>query len=48
MLINQLWEELKSDIEISAGIYAICGVIITALLSLGIYFGIRNRIRDNY
>jgi spermidine/putrescine transport system substrate-binding protein len=48
ILINQLWEELKSDIEISAGIYAICGVIITALLSLGIYFGIRNRIRDNY
>ncbi len=48
ILINQLWEELKSDIEISAGIYAICGVIIAVLLSLGIYFGIRNRIRDNY
>ena len=48
MLINQLWEELKSDIEISAGIYAICGVIVTVLLSLGIYFGVRNRIRDNY
>ena len=48
MLINQLWEELKSDIEISAGIYAICCVIVTVLLSLGIYFGVRNRIRDNY
>ena len=48
MLINQLWEELKSDIEISAGIYAICGVIIAVLLSLGIYFGVRKRIRDNY
>lgn len=48
ILINQLWEELKSDIEISAGIYAICGVIIAVLLSLGIYFGVRNKIRDNY
>ena len=48
ILINQLWEELKSDIEISAGIYAICGVIIAVLLSLGIYFGVRKRIRDNY
>ena len=47
ILINQLWEELKSDIEISAGIYAICGVIIAVLLSLGIYFGVRNRIRNN-
>ena len=42
MLINQLWEELKSDIEISAGIYAICGVIIAVLVSLFAYFGIRN------
>ena len=48
ILINELWEELKSDIEISAGIYAICGVIIATLLSLGIYFGVRNRIRNNY
>ena len=48
ILINELWEELKSDIEISAGIYAICGVIIVTLLSLGIYFGVRNKIRNNY
>ena len=48
ILINQLWEELKSDIEISAGIYAICGVIIAVLVSLFAYFGIRNRVRDNY
>lgn len=48
ILINQLWEELKSDIEISAGIYAICAVIIAVLLTLVIYFGVRNKIRDNY
>ena len=48
ILINQLWEELKSDIEISAGIYAICGVIIAVLVSLFAYFGIRNKIRNSY
>lgn len=48
ILINQLWEELKSDIQISTGIYVICGIILAVLLSLGIYFGVRNRIRDNY
>ena len=48
VLINQLWEELKSDIEISAGIYAICGVIIAVLVSLFAYFGIRNKIRNSY
>ncbi len=48
ILINELWEELKSDIQISTGIYVICGVIITVLLALGIYFGVRKRIRNNY
>ncbi len=48
ILINQLWEELKSDIEISTGIYVICGVIIAVLVSLVSYFGIRKRIRNNY
>lgn len=48
ILINQLWEELKSDIQISTGIYVICGIILAVLLSLGVYFGVRNRIRDNY
>ncbi len=48
ILINQLWEELKSDIQISTGIYVICGVIIAVLLTLGIYFGVRKRIRNNY
>ena len=48
ILINPLWEELKSDIEISTGIYVICGVILAVLLSLGVYFGVRNKIRNNY
>ena len=48
ILINQLWEELKSDIQISTGIYVICGVIIAVLVSLFAYFGIRNKIRNSY
>ncbi len=48
ILINELWEELKSDITISTGIYVICGIIIATLLSLGICFGVRKRIRNNY
>jgi len=47
-LINQLWEELKSNIEISTGIYVICGIIIAVLVFLGAYFGIRKKIRNNY
>lgn len=48
ILINQLWEELKSDISISTGIYVICGTILAILLALALYFGVRRRIRDNY
>ncbi len=47
-LLNQLWEELKSDIEISTGIYVICGVIIVFLISLSLYFAIRKKIRNIY
>ncbi len=47
-LINELWEELKSDIEISPTIYIICAVIVISLASIGIFFAIRKRIRNNY
>ena len=32
VLLNSLWEELKSDVDIGIGIYIICGVIIAGLL----------------
>lgn len=48
LLINQLWEELKSDITISTGIYVICGIILAVLISLSAYFAIRKKIRNNY
>ncbi len=47
-LINNLWEELKSDIKISPTIYVICTVIVVTLISLGIFFAVRKRIRNNY
>lgn len=47
-LINNLWEELKSDIKISPTIYVICIVIVVTLISLGIFFAVRKRIRNNY
>ncbi len=48
LLINTLWEELKSDITVSAGIYIICGVIVSTLLGFGIFFAIRRKKRDIY
>ncbi len=45
LLINQLWEELKSDVTVSAGIYVICGIIIAALVAIAIFFAVRKRIR---
>ena len=32
VLLNSLWEELKSDVDIGIGIYVICGIIIAGLL----------------
>ncbi|MBE6585039.1 MAG: spermidine/putrescine ABC transporter substrate-binding protein [Ruminococcaceae bacterium] len=48
MLINRLWEELKSDVTVSAGIYVICGIIVTVLLGLFIFFAVRKKIRNIY
>ena len=48
LLLNNLWEELKSDISVSAGIYAICAVILGSLAGLGIFFFIRRRKRNIY
>lgn len=47
-LINNLWEDLKSDIQVSPTIYILCAVIIGTLISMGIFLGIRKKIRNNY
>lgn len=47
-LINELWEELKSDIDVSPTIYVLCAVIVASLSGMGIFFAVRKRIRNNY
>ena len=48
IMLNDLWEELKSDITVSGAIYAICGVIIAALAGFFAFFAIRRRKRNIY
>ncbi len=48
LLLNSLWEELKSDISIGIVIYVLCGAILVALIGGGIYFSVRRRMRDKY
>ncbi len=47
-LINSLWEELKSDIDVSPTIYITCSVIVATLLFFGIFFAVRKKIRGKY
>ena len=48
ILINNLWEELKSDINVGLPIYLICGAILAVLIGGGSYLAIRKRRRDRY
>lgn len=48
VLINSLWEELKSDIDIAVVIYILCAVILLTLIGLLSFFGIRKRYRNDY
>jgi len=48
LLLNNLWEELKSDISVSGGIYAICGVILGTMTGFIIFFAIRRKKRNIY
>ncbi len=47
-MINSLWEELKSDIDVSPTIYIICATIIGTMVFFGVFFGIRKKKRNNY
>ena len=48
IMLNELWEELKSDIEVGLPIYVICAVILVILIGGGTFLGVRKRIRDKY
>ena len=45
VLLNSLWEELKSDMEIGVGIYISCGAIIVSLIVMLFVFLIKKRSR---
>lgn len=44
-LINNLWEELKSDISVSPTIYAICGIIVVLIAAFTVATIVKRRIR---
>ena len=48
IMLNELWEELKSDIQVGLPIYVICGVILVILIGGGTFLGVRKKIRDKY
>ena len=48
LLLNNLWEELKSDIQVGLPIYIICAVILVILIGGGTFLGVRKKIRDKY
>jgi hypothetical protein len=47
-LINELWEELKSDISISPVIIIICIAAVGSLVAMGVFLGTRKKFRNNY
>ena len=48
ILLNSLWEELKSDIDIGIVIYVICFAIVGLLIGGGIFLSVRKKIRNRY
>ena len=48
IMLNELWEELKSDIQVGLPIYIICAVILLILIGGGTFLGVRKKIRDKY
>ena len=48
VLLNSLWEDLKSDISISVVIYIVCAVILVLLIGGFTFFALRKRYRNQY
>ena len=46
-MVNNLWEELKSDIDVSPTIYIICAAIIVTMVFFVIFFALRKKKRNN-
>lgn len=47
-MVNNLWEELKSDIDVSPTIYIICTSIVGSLVFFGVFLGVRKKKRNKY
>ena len=47
-MVNNLWEELKSDIDVSPTIYIICAAIIVTMVFFVIFFALRKKKRNSY
>lgn len=47
-LINNLWEDLKSDIDVSVVIIIICVTIVGLLIFFALFFSLRKKYRNNY
>ncbi len=47
-MVNSLWEELKSDIDVSPTIYIICAAIVGAMVFFAVFFAIRKKKRNDY
>ena len=48
IMLNELWEELKSDITVGLPIYILCGVTLVILIGGGTFLGVRKKIRNKY
>ncbi len=48
LLINTLWEELKSDVTVSAAIYVMCGVILAVLIAWAVFSYVRKARRSKF
>ena len=48
MLINTLWEELKSDVTVSAAIYIMCAVILAVLIAWALVSYIKKAYRRKF
>lgn len=47
-LVNNLWEELKSDMDVSPVIISICVTIVGLLIFAALFFVLRKKKRNNY
>lgn len=48
ILLNDLWEELKIEMNIGSEIYIVCAVVLVGIVGMAIFFAVRKKYRDSY